>query len=162
MERDDTISSVKRVNNYISSSVNMITAEKDIPSIEIIKNISGSFEHFAPAYENSWNENEIIQLVNQLSDSLAGRDSAFSGKVYIVVRPDRDRPNQYAKKLAQLDSPDNPEEDLKPCRKLAKEAPVLLLTRQNGTVRHLWGGKPFWWPVFFPPFDQNCYMFAAD
>jgi hypothetical protein len=131
-------------------------------AVEIIKNISDSFEHFAPAYESSWNKNEIIQLVNQLSDSLAGRNPAFSGKVYLVVRADRDRPNQYAKKVAQLDSPDNPEEDLKPCRKLAKKAPVLLLTRQNGAVRHQWGGKPFWWPVFFPPFDENCYMFAAD
>lgn len=131
-------------------------------AVQIIKNISDSFEHFAPAYESSWNKNEIIQLVNQLSDSLAGRNPAFSGKVYLVVRADRDRPNQYAKKVAQLDSPDNPEEDLKPCRKLAKKAPVLLLTRQNGAVRHQWGGKPFWWPVFFPPFDENCYMFAAD
>jgi hypothetical protein len=131
-------------------------------AVEIIRNISDSFERFAPAYEHCWNKNEIIQLVNQLSDSLAGRDPEFSGKVYLVVRTNRDRPNQYAKKVALLDSPDNPEEDLKPCRKLAKKAPVLLLTRQNGAVRHQWGGKPFWWPVFFPPFDENCYMFAAD
>ena len=131
-------------------------------AVEILKNISDSFKEFAPVYEHSWNKNEIIQLVNQLSDSLAGREPAFSGKVYLVVRANRDRPNQYAKKVALLDSPDNPEEDLKPCRKLAKNAPVLLLTRQNGAVRHQWGGKPFWWPVFFPPFDDNCYMFAAD
>ena len=129
---------------------------------EIIENISDTFVRFAPAYAHCWNKAEVIQLIAQLSDSLAGREHAFSGKVYVVVRSDRDRPNQYANKVVVLDSPDNPEEDLKPCRKLAKKAPVLLLTRQNGNLRKGWGGKPFWWPVFFPPFDDNCYMYAAD
>jgi hypothetical protein len=131
-------------------------------AVDIVTNISDSFVGFAPAYEHCWHKGEIIQLINQLSDSLAGRATGFSGKVYLVVRSDRDRPNQYAKKVALLDSPDNPDEDLKPCRKLAKKAPVLLLTRQNGATRHGWDGKPFWWPVFFPPFDDKCYMYAAD
>jgi hypothetical protein len=145
--------------SFDSNGQALVDADK---AEEIIENISDTFVSFAPAYAHCWNKGEVIQLITQLSDSLAGREPAFSGKVYVVVRTDRDRPNQYANKVVVLDSPDNPEEDLKPCRKLAKKGPVLLLTRQNGNLRNGWGGKPFWWPVFFPPFDDNCYMYAAD
>jgi hypothetical protein len=131
-------------------------------AIKILKDLSKSFQGFAPQYENTWNESEISQLISQLSDPLAGRDSKHQGKVFIVVRCDRDRPNQFARQVIRLDSPDNPKEDMEPCRELAKLAPVLLLTLQNGKIKDGWGGEPFWWPVFFPPFDNNCYMYAAD
>jgi hypothetical protein len=36
------------------------------------------------------------------------------------------------------------------------------MPRQNGSLDDGWGGKPFWWPVFFPPFDEKCYMYAID
>ena len=131
-------------------------------AVKILKDLSKSFEYFAPQYEHTWKEAEIEQLISQLSDSLAGRDPKHQGKVFIVVRYDRSRPNQFARKVVSLDSPDNPEEDMVPCRELAKNAPVLLLTLQKGRVKDGWNGTPFWWPVFFPPFDNKCYMYAAD
>ena len=131
-------------------------------AVKILKDLSKSFEYFAPQYEHTWKEAEIEQLISQLSDSLAGRDPKHQGKVFIVVRYDRSRPNQFARKVVSLDSPDNPEEDMVPCRELAKNAPVLLLTLQKGRIKDDWNGTPFWWPVFFPPFDNKCYMYAAD
>ncbi len=131
-------------------------------AIRILKDLSKSYDYFAPQYEHTWIEAEIEQLISQLSDSLAGRDAKHQGKVFIVVRYDRGRPNQFARKVVPLDSPDNPAEDMVPCRELAKNAPVLLLTLQNGRLKDGWNGMPFWWPVFFPPFDNNCYMYAAD
>lgn len=131
-------------------------------AVKILKDLSKSFEYFAPQYEHTWKEAEIEQLISQLSDPLAGRDPKHQGKVFIVVRYDRLRPNQFVQKVISLDSPDNPKEDMVPCRELAKDAPVLLLTLQKGRVKDDWNGTPFWWPVFFPPFDDNCYMYAAD
>jgi len=137
----------------------LVSAEQ---AISIIENVSAAFVGFAPAYAQAWLTQEIVQLVQRLSDPMAGRDRDHAGKVFIVVRPGRKRPNQFARNVTVLDSPDNPEEDTKPCHRLAKSAPVLLLTRQNGSTEDDWFGKPFWWPVFFPPFDEKCYMYAID
>lgn len=45
-------------------------------AVRILNDVSKSFDHFAPQYEHSWIEDEIEQLIYQLSDSLAGRPKA--------------------------------------------------------------------------------------
>lgn len=129
-------------------------------AIELVKIISRNFETFAPRYSDTWVPKDVEHLLNVLSDTKAGRAPGDAGKVQIMVRYDRDRPNQLNEVV--IDSPDNPEKDTKPCRKHAKRTPVLLLTRQNGEVDKGWNGKPFWWPVLFPPNDENCYMYSCD
>ncbi len=137
----------------------MVDAED---AIEILKDVIRGFASIAPEYQHVWNVDEVCQLMLHLSDKSAGRSEANSGKVLLVVRFGRTRPNQFARGQLPLDSPDNPEEDTEDCRKLAAHTPVLLLTRQEGRKSDSWDDKPFWWPVFFPPFDNNCYMYAAD
>lgn len=131
-------------------------------AVELVRNVSRSFQEFAPLYSDSWVQKDIEHLLHVLTDTMAGRFESDTGKVQVVLRYNRDRPNQFSKGKLVLDSPDQPTDDTKPCRLYAKRTPVLLLTRQNGKHEDAWGGTPFWWPVLFPPNDENCYIYSCD
>lgn len=45
--------------------------------------------------------------------------------------------------------------------KIAKDIPMLLLLRQEGTKEQGWSGHPFWWPVLIAPQDATPCIYAA-
>jgi hypothetical protein len=46
--------------------------------------------------------------------------------------------------------------------RIARDVPMLLLFRQEGTKEQGWSGHPFWWPVLIAPQDATPCVYASD
>jgi hypothetical protein len=46
--------------------------------------------------------------------------------------------------------------------RVARDIPMLLLFRQEGTKEDGWSGHPFWWPVLIAPFDATPCVYAKE
>jgi hypothetical protein len=46
--------------------------------------------------------------------------------------------------------------------RVARDIPMLLLFRQEGTKEQGWTGHPFWWPVLIAPADATPCVYARD
>ena len=83
-----------------------------------------------------------------------------SGKVWIVAREGGDIKRIREDDERYSNAPESPQErDL--AKRLAADAPVLLLLRQNGDRDKGWSGTPFWWPVIMPPSQTKATIFAG-
>lgn len=83
-----------------------------------------------------------------------------SGKVWIVAREGGDIKRIREDDQRYSNAPESYQErDL--AKRLAADAPVLLLLRQNGEKEKGWSGTPFWWPVIMPPSQTKATIFAG-
>ena len=83
--------------------------------------------------------------------SSEARLSANTGKVLLLVRKDRNlsRMIYSGGVVAFSDAPDTAQREGVIARKHAKDMPMLMLFRQNGTEEQGWRGTPFYWPVIW-------------
>ena len=103
-----------------------------------------------------WDLSMYFSILNYLSEE---QDSKFKGKVWIVLRKNRDI-SRFKQSGKFEDSPDTSQAELKVARDLADNIPALILTRQNGAEEKRWRGAPFYWPVLVAPQNTTTTVFA--
>ncbi len=83
-----------------------------------------------------------IQTQKTILDHLTPKDG--DRKIWCIVRYNRNMARIKPKQRVLSADPDNPETDRIPAKRVAPEAPVLILLRQNGKLEKDWKGTPFW------------------
>jgi archaellum biogenesis ATPase FlaH len=93
--------------------------------------------------------------------SLHSKNTSESGKVWILVRRNRD-----AKRIRESgryeNAPDTPKREGVLAREVAITCPVMMLFRQNGNKNDGWRDYTFWWPVLMSPKRTEVAVFAED
>lgn len=93
--------------------------------------------------------------------SLESRNSAETGKVWVLIRKDRD-----AKRIRESgrfeNAPDTPKREGVIAKKFAIDTPIVMLFRQNGSKENGWRDAEFWWPVLMSPQKTEVAIFAED
>lgn len=125
---------------------------------------------------------EIIKMINDTFDIKKGEEWDFKsfdssleylsvnsptypGKVWVVIRKDRNISRIRKGSGRFEDAPDTPKgerSELRVARELAIDTPALILLRQNGHVENGWRGSPFWWPVLIAPASTPPVVFAHE
>ena len=100
-------------------------------------------------YEFDWPG--AVAALEYLSN--AAREPSNRGKILLLVRKDRNlsRMINSGDREAFSDAPDTTQREGVIARKHAKDMPMLMLFRQNGTKELGWRGTPFYWPVIWAP-----------
>jgi len=93
--------------------------------------------------------------------SLNSKNNKEAGKVWVVVRKNRD-----AKRVRESgrfeNAPDTPKREGVIAKQVAVDTPVLMLLRQNGSKVDGWRDAPFWWPVLMSPKNTEVTIFAEE
>ncbi|MFK3935900.1 Z1 domain-containing protein [Alkalihalobacillus sp. NPDC078783] len=109
-------------------------------------------------HENyEWDLEQHVAILNYLNEENETRDR---GKVWIVLRENRNIGRIRPSTNSFEDSPDTAQDELKVARKLAKTVSALILTRQNGLLEQGWRGGAFYWPVIVTPQTTQTTIFA--
>lgn len=80
--------------------------------------------------------------------------------MYVMVRKDMNA-SRYRANGKFVDAPDTGSTDLAKAREVAKDAPALMLFRENGEKEQGWRGTPFYWPVLVAPMKVKPAIFTA-
>ena len=108
--------------------------------------------------ETDWDWNGLAAIIDYFSRITKVDDhkdkiwlAAFTGRD-LARRRDNGRFNN---------SPDTKQQrDL--AEQFARDVPILLLFRQDGSEKKGWTGHPFWWPVLIAPADATPCVFAKE
>lgn len=128
----------------------LVSKEDTVELLTLIHETYKMEEHY------EWDLDMYFSILNYLSEE---QESKFKGKVWIVLRENRDI-SRFKKSGKFEDSPDTSQAELKDARELAENIPALILTRQNGAVEKGWKGVPFYWPVLVAPQNTATTVFA--
>ncbi|MEY8752063.1 Z1 domain-containing protein [Alkalicoccobacillus gibsonii] len=104
-----------------------------------------------------WDLDQHVAILNYLTEENETRDR---GKIWIVLRENRNIGRIRSSTNSFEDSPATTQDELKVARKLAKTVPALILTRQNGLLEQGWRGGAFYWPVIVTPETTQTTIFA--
>ena len=108
--------------------------------------------------EIDWDWGGLSALVDYFSRITA--NEAHRDKAWIAAFTDRQL-TRLRESGRFSNAPDTKQQrDL--AEKIARDIPILLLFRQEGTKEQGWSGHPFWWPVFVAPFDATPCVYAKD
>ncbi len=143
------------LSDFHKSDQFVIPVEQALIILEKIKN---TFVNFDAGYE--WDIKSHKASLEHLSKNIAKDDQR--GKVWVLVRKDRNNRRLRDDCLRFFDAPDTSHIEGKICRELAIDIPALMLFRQNGTEEQGWKGSPFWWPVIVAPKNTPTSIFASD
>ncbi|MEN0644634.1 Z1 domain-containing protein [Alkalicoccobacillus gibsonii] len=125
------------------------------------KNVEHLLQQIAETYvmhENyEWDLEQHMAMLNYLTEENEPEDR---GKVWIVLRENRNIGRIRSSTNSFEDSPATTQDELKVARKLARTVPALILTRQNGLIEQGWRGGAFYWPVIVTPKATQTTIFA--
>lgn len=96
--------------------------------------------------------------------SNATTNRANRGHVWCLVRRDRNA-NRFVtagNRTAYYDAPDTSHMEGRIARRVATDAPMLMLFRQNGLESNNWRGTPFYWPVIVAQQNIRTAIFAHE
>lgn len=116
---------------------------------------------YDPVKGEVWNFPAFISSLEYLSKN----NLVDPGKVWLVVRKDRNMQRIRESSGRYEDAPDTPKgstSELRVAKELATEIPALILLRQNGLEKSGWRGSPFWWPVLVTPASTAPVVFAHE
>ncbi len=106
-----------------------------------------------------WNPKLHKACLEHLSKSVPQEER--KGKVWLLVRKNRDSRREREKSGRFSDSPDTGHVEGKIANEFAVDVPILMLFRQNGLEEQGWRGYPFWWPVIFCPQNTQTAIFES-
>ncbi|OWK27296.1 MAG: hypothetical protein US76_00020 [Parcubacteria group bacterium GW2011_GWA2_38_13b] len=93
--------------------------------------------------------------------SLHSRNTAETGKVWILIRKERN-----AKRIREggrfENAPDTPQREGVIAKRVSIDTPSLMLLRQNGAKEDDWRDAEFWWPVLMTPQNTEVTVFAEE
>lgn len=131
--------------------------------IEIIKLIETTY-----VYEDKFYNKDRQNDLKELLCALEYCTDKSNGKIWALHRTNRNM-NRLRENGGYIDAPDSGSTDLKPARKKAVDAPVIMFIQQNGEVckdengeNIGWNGAPFYWPVLVTQEKITPVMFALD
>lgn len=128
-------------------------------AIDIIKSINETYDKYKGL---KWDVDAFLASIEHLSKNIPEKDK---GKVWLIVRNDRNISRIREKSGKFEDAPDTPkgkDSELRIAKQIGIEHPVLILLRQNGLVEKGWRGTPFWWPVLVTPEQTPPVLFASE
>lgn len=96
--------------------------------------------------------------------SESSNDPLRRGNVWCLVRTDRNlsRKVSMGSHAVYSDAPDTTRTEGAVARRVAIEAPMLMLFRQNGRVEQGWRDTPFYWPVIVAQQNLTTSIFAHE
>lgn len=95
--------------------------------------------------------------------SYSGPNQSEQGSVWCLVREDRNASRFVdGPRRSFYDSPDTSQREGVIARKVALDAPMLMLFRQNGRVEQDWRGTLFYWPVIWVQKNVKIAIFAQE
>jgi hypothetical protein len=92
--------------------------------------------------------------------SISTNNPEQAGKVWLLVRKDRNNKRIREESNRYFDAPDTAHIEGKIARDYAIDVPMLMLFRQEGLEEQGWKGHPFWWPVVTAPENAHTSIFA--
>jgi len=153
--------------------------KRDIENIDVkIGSLKQDSDFKNPFLINLTSANEIIDLISKtlLFDgknwdtksykaclehlSINTNNTEQAGKVWLLVRKDRNNRRIREESNRYFDAPDTSHIEGKIAREYAIDVPMLMLFRQNGSEEQGWKGNPFWWPVIIAPENAHTSIFA--
>ena len=140
------------------------TGEGDTPVLitvqqgeDLLKMVSTTLK-FETGYE--FDRKTILASTNFISTNSG--DANMRGKIWLLVRTDRNNSRMRADGLRYFDSPDTAQREGRIARETADTIPLVMMLRQNGSVENGWRGGAFWWPVVVAPRNTKTAIFAAS
>jgi len=107
-------------------------------------------------YNNEDELKAVMEFFSQITPSQTDK-----GKVWCLVRFDRNLSRFQDDKITYSDAPDSKKE-----REIAKEIaidiPLIVFLKQNGKEELGWRGTSFWWPVLIAPKECPIAIYAKD
>jgi len=94
--------------------------------------------------------------------STTGENPANRGKIWCLVRRNRDNYRIRPDAGRFTNAPDTAHVEGKIARHWAQDIPMLMLFRQNGDKAKGWLGAPFWWPVLHMPKKCKVCVYANE
>ena len=96
--------------------------------------------------------------------SNSSTNPANRGQVWCLVRRDRNlsRMVTAGSHVVYSDAPDTARSEGVVARRVAIDAPMLILIRQNGLEENGWRGTPFYWPVIITQRNARTSIFAHE
>lgn len=123
---------------------------------EIIHQIYSTLVFDEKFYDNEEEFKAIMEFLSQISPN-----QVTKGKVWCLVRFDRNLSRFQNDKVTYSDAPDSKKES-EIAKEIAIDAPIVVLFRQNGKEKLDWRGAPFWWPVLMAPRECPIAIYAKD
>lgn len=94
--------------------------------------------------------------------SLSSSDPTHQGKVWCLVRRNRNNLRIRPDSGRFTNAPDTSHVEGVIAKSWAKDIPILMLFRQTGSRDLGWLGAPFWWPVAYMPADCRVSVYASE
>ena len=149
---------IEEIDNLISK---LGIAEKpglvDIGTVKKIISLIYKTLEFDDGYK--WDVNAFIGSMEYLSNNSKNKD--LSGKVWCLIRRDRNISQKKPMENVFSYTPDNPEVDQKIAKEYAIDVPTVGLFRENGKEGDGWRGSEFWWPVLYVPKNVKTVIFES-
>ena len=153
---------------YIRKNIEVIdklipekSKDSDAPAlidIDLAKSICAEIAQTYDVSKRKWNWdgfNAVMEYFSRLTDA-----KAHKGKIWIAAYTDRSLARRRDSGRFS-NAPDTKQQrDL--AERIAKDIPMLLLFRQEGTKEQGWSGHPFWWPVLIAPQEATPCIYAAS
>jgi hypothetical protein len=124
---------------------------------EILDEINKTFE-FEQGFE--WDIKVFKASMEFLS--LNTNDQNQKGRVWCLVRRDRNLSRIKPESGSFSDAPDTPRTEGAIAKEKAIDIPMLMLFKQNGKEEGGWRGASFWWPVLVAPQNTPIVIYASD
>ena len=115
---------------------------------------------FEPGSGHEWDVSATEACLRYVS--LQNTRPGEKGKLYLLVRKNRDNSRMRADGSGFFDAPDTSHTEDEIARRVGAMAPVLMLFRQNGRKEKGWKDCPFWWPVIYMPQQMKTVVFASE
>ena len=154
-EKDVVRGPVQRVDALVPPGC-VDTDEPELCDLDAVHSILGEIESTLDVRGTSWNWNGLRAVLDYFARITASGER--QGKVWVAGFTGR--------KLARTreggrfnNAPDTKQQrDL--ANHCAKDVPMLLLFKQEGTRAQGWSGTPFWWPVLIAPTNAPPCVYA--
>lgn len=104
-----------------------------------------------------WDLEQYLSILNYLAED---HRTTQQGKVWIVLRLNRNIGRIRNSSGRFEDSPDTAQDELRVAQRLAKTIPSLILTKQKGLIEKGWRGGAFYWPVLIAPSVTRTTIFS--
>lgn len=113
---------------------------------------------FEQGYE--WDIGAFKAGLEYLSKNTSHED--YKGKVWCLVRMDRNLSRIKKEDGSFSNAPDTPKDESTVAKEVAINSPMLLLIRQNGKEEQGWRDSPFWWPVLVAQKNIGTVIFSSE
>ena len=148
--------------DYIIRKINPEKADYILVDVDTAKKITEKIsETFNYEEGCDWDVKAFIASMEYVSNSI--KDERYRGKIWIMARENRNlsrftKEGRYSNVPYTASGVGSEGEIIK---LISEEMPVLLLSRQNGSLELGWLGHEFWWPVLFMPKNLDTVIFSS-